>query len=1065
MVVSASRDGIGLVLTLRRAPLDLGPAVEPVALDAVQREVAAYRGPVLRVLGGPGTGKTTAAVAVVLDRVRSGQARPDECLLLTSSRLAAASLRERVTSQLGGTSTEPLARTHQSLGFSILRQAAALRGEPAPRLLSGPEQDVILRDLLAGHATGVPVAPAWPERVQEALGTRGFRAELRDLLMRAVEHGLEDADLARLGREHERPEWVAAARVLREYDEVTALSAAGAYDPAWILSAAADLLEDDPEALDRLRGDLRIIVVDDAQEMTSAAARLLGVLAGRGAGPGVVLLGDPDAAVQTFRGADPRFLADGWTALGGGATLVLPTAYRLPAANRAAAERVARKIGALGGGRQRAAEPVRRGGQVDVHLVRAVSQEAALVAAELREAHLRHGVSWSEMAVIVRGQGRTATLRRVLMASGVPVGAGGTDLPVRDEVAVRPLLALLRLVLDLARGDATEVDPQVAVDTLLSPLGGADAVALRRLRRTLRQAELATGGTSTSDELLADALVHEGRLAGVGAEGLSARRVARIVAAGVAAASVRRDDGVVRWAPGVTAESVLWAMWSASGLATPWREAALAGGPGGARADRDLDAVGALFDAAAKFVDRLPQSGPEQFLAHIASQDIPGDTLVARSPAGETVALLTPQAAAGREWRLVCVAGVQEGVWPDLRLRGSLLGSEHLVDVVAGRAGSFRAAQAAVRYDETRLFLVALTRASERVMVTAVRSDDEQPSVYLDVVDPLPDDCDGQREFTEVRRTMTLPSLVAQLRRELVGPSPQTRGRAVSALARLAREGVPGADPAQWWALTALSDDRPLRAPDEPVSVSPSKVESFGRCGLRWLLTACGGDGPTVGAADIGTLVHGVAADLGDADAETMAAEVDARWPRLGLPRGWVSDRKRAEAHAMVGRLAAYFDAARARGWVKLGAEVEMQVALGRVVLRGQVDRLEQSPDGRLRVIDYKTGSSKPKKEELRRHPQLGAYQLAVQEGAFPGAGTASAGAALLQIGKAANKGVTLQEQPPLSADDEPDWAGPLVRETGEGMAAAQFTAHPGEWCSQCQLRACCPLQPEGRAL
>ncbi|HET7280490.1 MAG TPA: PD-(D/E)XK nuclease family protein, partial [Dermatophilaceae bacterium] len=1086
---------------------------EPAALDAIQRQAAAYRGPLLRVLGGPGTGKTTTAVEVVLDRVRSGEARPDQCLMLTSSRLAAASLRDRVTSQLGGTSTEPLARTHQSLGFGILRQAAALRGEPAPRLLSGPEQDVILRDLLAGHAAGAATAPVWPERVREALGTRGFRAELRDLLMRAVEHGLEADDLARLGRQHDRQEWVAGAQVLREYDQVTALSAAGAYDPAWILSAAADLLEDDAEALDRVASGLRLIVVDDAQELTSAAARLLRVLAGAGGGLAVVLVGDPDSAVQTFRGADPRFLADGWTALGEGPTLVLPTAYRLPAANREAAERVARKIGALGGGRQRAAAAGRRGGEVDVRLVRAVSQEAALVAAELREAHLRHGVPWSEMAVIVRGQGRTATLRRVLMAAGVPVGTAATDLPVRDEVAVRPLLALLRTVLDLARshpagsdsidpldsagavGPVVAIDPQVAVDVLMSPLGGADAVTLRRLRRSLRQAELDTGGGRTSDELLAEALLHEGLLAGIGAEGLAARRVARVIAAGVAAAAVRGDGGAARWAPGVTAESVLWAMWSASGLAGRWRDAALAGGPGGARADRDLDAVVGLFDAAATFVDRLPQAGPEQFLAHIASQDIPGDTLVARAPAGETVALLTPQAAAGREWRLVCVAGVQEGVWPDLRLRGSLLGSEHLVDVVTGRAGSFRGAQAAVRYDETRLFLVALTRASERVVVTAVRSDDEQPSVYLDVVDPLPDDCDGQREFTEVAGTMTLPSLVAQLRRELLDASPQVRGQAVSALARLAREGVPGADPAQWWALTMVSDDRPLRAPEESVPVSPSKVEAFGRCGLRWLLMACGGDGPPVGAADIGTLVHGIAADLGDADAETLAAEVDARWPRLGLPRGWVSDRKRDEAHAMVRRLAAYFDAARASGWTKLGAEVEMQVALGRVVLRGQVDRLEQAPDGRLRVIDYKTGSSKPKVEELARHPQLGAYQLAVQAGAFLGAGTTSAGttsagatsagatsagattpgatsagtasagttsagAALLQIGKAANKGITLQSQPPLDADDEPGWAEALVRQAGEGMAAAEFTARTGEWCSQCQLKACCPLQP-----
>jgi len=1051
------------VLTLRRAP-SLTTAAP--LLDEQQRAAVAHRGRVLRVLGAPGTGKTTTAVEVVVGRVAAGEAEPDQCLLLTSSRLGAASLREGVTSRLAGTSTEPLARTHQSFGFGVLRQAAALRGGPAPRLLSGPEQDVILRDLLEGHRRGDSRAPDWPERVHEALPTRGFRAELRDLLMRAVEHGLEAEDLAALGRAHGRDEWVAAAQVLAEYDEVTALSAPGAYDPAWILGAAADLLLEDPEALERVRSGLRLVVVDDTQEMTAAAARLLHAVAGPGID--VVLVGDPDSAVQTFRGADPRYLASGWTALGEGPTLVLPTAYRLPQAVHRAAAQVAPKIGALGGGLQRDAVAGSAGGRVDVHLLRAVTQEATLVAAELREAHLRGGMPWSDMAVIVRGQGRTATLRRVLMASGVPVTGSATDLPVRDEVAVRPLLALLRVVLHVARGESEDVDPQVAADTLLSPIGGADAVALRRLRRALRREELAGGGGRTSDELLAEALVHPDRLATLGTEALPARRVARTIAAGVEAARVRHEGTAVRWEVGVTAETVLWAMWSATGLARAWQETALGGGPGAQRADRDLDAVVGLFDAAAKFADRLPQAGPEEFLTHIQSQDIPGDTLVARSPAGETVTLLTPQAAAGRQWRFVVVAGVQEGVWPDLRLRGSLLGSEQLVDVLTGRAGSFRGAQAAVRYDETRLFLVALTRARERVLVTAVRSDDEQPSVYLDVVDPLADASDGIRPFTEVRRAMTLPTLVAQLRREAVADDGSARAQAVDALALLAREGVAGADPASWWALRPVSDDRPLRQEGEPVRVSPSKVESFGQCGLRWLLSACGGDGPSMGAANVGTLVHDIAAEVGDADEQTLREEVDARWGRLGMPSGWVSDRKRLEAHAMVGWLARYFDRAARDGWQRIGAELAMEVTLGRAVISGRVDRLERLPDGSLRVIDYKTGSasSRPRDDELPKHPQLGAYQLAIAGGAFAEHGTRSGGAALLQIGKAARKtDITLQTQQPLETHDDPGWAERLVADTAEGMAAGRFTATVGPWCDVCAVKASCPVQPEGKTL
>ncbi len=1048
------------MLTLRRTPVADTTAPD---LDEVQQAAVAHRGPVLRVLGAPGTGKTTTVVEVVVGRVAAGEVEPSGCLVLTSSRVAAAAVRDRVTARVGGTSTEPLARTHQSFGFGVLRQDAALRGEPAPRLLSGPEQDVILRELLAGHAAGERPGPEWPERVREALPTRGFRGELRDLLMRAVEHGVEASALADLGREHGRPEWVAGAEVLAEYDEVTALSAPGGYDPAWVLTSAADLLEDDLDARDRVRSGLRLVVVDDAQELTPAAGRLLEALAGPGTD--VVLVGDPDSAVQTFRGADPRILASGWTRLGEGPTLVLPTAHRLPKTVLDAAARVTPKIGSTAGGRHRAVAPGRSGGEVAVHLLRAVSQEAAFVTGELRRAHLRDGVPWSQMAVVVRGRGRTATLRRALMAAGVPVTAAGSDVPVRDEVAARPLLALLDVVLAVARGRVAGVPADVAVDVLQSPVGGADAVTLRRLRRALRRDELAGGGSRTSDELLGEVLLAPHRLAGLGPESLPARRVARMLAAGVDASRLRDAPGRPSWAPGVTAESVLWAMWDASGLAVEWRAAALGGGAPGARADRDLDAVVALFDAAARFVDRLPQLGPDAFLEHVTGQDVPGDTLVARSPAGESVALVTPQTAAGREWRLVVVAGVQEGVWPDLRLRGSLLGSEQLVDVVTGRGRSLRAAQAAVRHDETRLLLVAVTRTTERVVVTAVRTDDEQPSVYLDVLDPPEGEGEALRPFTEVGPAPTLSGAVAELRRRVVGTDDGVAARSAAALARLVRARVPGADPEGWWALRTVSDDRPLRPAEAAVRVSPSRVESFGQCELRWLLTTRGGDGPSKGANDIGTLVHDIAADVGDADAATLRAEVDARWGRLGLRPGWLTDRKRADAHAMVGRLARYVGEAAAEGWVRVGAEVPMEVTLGRALLAGRVDRLERDPAGRLRVIDYKTGSGKPRAADLAGHPQLGSYQVAVEEGAFAQHGSESAGAALLQLGKAANRSTTVQPQAPLAEHDDPEWAVDLIERTAAGMGGSSFRATLGDWCRTCAVRACCPVQPEGGGL
>jgi len=1078
------------MVLLRRAP---ALVVDALSLDDEQQAALAAPGPLVRVLGAPGTGKTTTAVELVVDRVVRGGLAPDECLLLTSTRVAAGRLREQVTARLARTSTEALARTHQAFGFGLLRQAAALRGDDAPRLISGPEQDVVLRELLAGHGRGDAPRPPWPPHVEPALDKRGFRSELRDLLMRAVEHGIEASTLADLGREHGRPEWVAAAQVLTEYDEVTAFSRPGAYDPAWILTAAADLLEDDPQAAARVAAQVRLVVVDDAQELTTAAARLLRVVTGTGAD--LVLVGDPDAAVQTFRGADPRLLAVQWSQLGrphpAGAeppTLVLRTAYRQPEALAAVSRAITTRIGALGGGRQRAVSPTRAGGHVEVALLRSPAQEAAHLAARLRRAHLLDGVPWDQMAVIVRSERRDATLRRVLQAHGVPVLPSPSESPVRDEIAVRPLLQLLETVLQHALHPDRPVEPDRAVDLVLSPLGECDSVSLRRLRRLLRREELEAGGERSSDELIAAVLLAPGHAAALGHDAAPLRRLSTAVAAGLAAACVVETDAGPSWAPGVTAESVLWAIWDALAVADRWRWLALRGGKRGVRADRDLDAVVGLFDAAARFVDRLPAAGPDAFLEHLLGQDVPGDTLVAQAQPGASVALLTPAAAAGREWRFVAVAGVQEGVWPDLRLRGSLLGSEELVAVATGRDRSFRAAQTAVRYDETRLFLVAVSRATERLLVTAVRSEDDQPSVYLDLVDPLlgapesaTDDADDAdraanadgsappelRDFTELTRSLSLPSLVAELRRRLVLGDEARAGAAAVALARLAAQELPGADPSQWWVQRVLSDDRPLREPDQQVRLSPSKVESFRDCSLRWALTSAGGDSPSQGSANLGTLIHDIAHELGDdVDAATLVAEVERRWGRLGLPPGWGTERQRELAHLMATRLAAYFaDPARPE---KVDSEAVLRVDIGRASVSGRVDRLERTADGGLRVLDYKTGSSKPTTAQVPAHPQLGTYQLAVERGAFAVEGTTSAGAVLLHLGKAAGpvKPVpAAQVQPPLADQDDPGWAERLVAETADGMGGSRFAATPGTWCTFCPVRTSCPAQPEGDVL
>ncbi|GMA38889.1 PD-(D/E)XK nuclease family protein [Mobilicoccus caccae] len=1025
---------------------------------------------------------------------------------------------------------------------------------------------------------------------------------MRDLLMRAVEHGLDPVGLAELADREGRPVWAAAAQVLAEYDEVTALSSPGGYDPAWILTAVGDLLEDDAEARADVHRQVKVVVVDDAQELTAPAARLLRLLRS-GAGE-VVLVGDPDAATQTFRGADPRLMMEEVAT-----QTVLERTWRLPTKVATVVSRVTDRIGSSGavahrlgpdghgreatvttgagsdrgtdadadthtdtgaagdtqsrearaavrdeGGRahqptlfdlldgdvvggdlaDRGAEgagatdaPAAEGhpaavaaaapagsvtsvvgddegaddgvggdgregtsleqggsllreGRVETAVVATAAAEARYISARLRRAHLVEHVPYSRMAVIVRGAGRSATMRRVLAGDGIPIDVPGARVPLRDEPAVRPFLRLFDVALATAAppAEAEEqpggLDAETVLDLLASPLGTTDSLAVRRLLRALRRAERTRVGPDgdvaprSTDDLLVAAVRGDEVLDHVedGAPSAGLRRIRDVLAAGVHAA--RREGDA--WASGVTAETVLWAMWQASGLAEPWRRAALAGSQ---RADRDLDAVVALTDAAGRYVDRLPKRGPDGFLEHVRGQDVAGDTLVARAPSDECVTLTTPAGAAGLDWDLVVVAGVQEGVWPDLRLRGSVLGSADLVDTVTGRGHSSVAARSAIRSDEARLFLVAVSRTRDTLLCTAVRNDEETPSPFLDLVDHA----DGPRPYAPLPPPMTLPDVVAGLRRRLAAGALVSGEDATPAeidveaarlLARLAEAGASGAHPDEWWGLHRISDDRPRRGETDRLTVSPSKVESFARCEVRWLLAGSGGQagGGSI-ATSLGTLVHDIAATTDNGDYPALVAELDRRWSELDLPQGWLERRQHEKAMAMLDRLARQHTAALASGWEVVGTEIDVEVQVGRAVVRGRVDRLERDAEGRLRVVDLKTGSSssKPKTEDLPQLPQLGAYQVAVEEGGFGGLGRDSAGAALMQIGEGGGKKGSTQHQPPLADAEDPDWARTLLTNTAEGMAGATYRARAGTWCRMCESRFSCPIQPEGETL
>ncbi|HEX6444991.1 MAG TPA: ATP-dependent DNA helicase [Streptosporangiales bacterium] len=1030
-------------------------------LDDAQRRVVEHAGGPLLVRAGPGTGKTTTLVEAVVDRVANRGLTPEQVLVLTFSRKAAAELRERITARLDRTTAEPLALTFHSYAYALVRKAAVGNDEPPPRLLSGPEHLMEIRRLLAGEVEDG--AAEWPDALRPALLTRGFAEEVRDLVLRVTERDYAAADLADVAAEYAREEWAAVAAFMERYAGRFDVEWFRAFDYASLIREATALLEDpDDRGVGAYeRAHRAVVFVDEYQDTDPAQEGLLRALAGEGRD--LVVVGDPDQSIYGFRGADvgciERFPEVFRTVDRRPADVVdLRVCRRSGPELLAASRRVAARLPG-GPSAHRLLEPGWPGGDsggggvgadtagtVEVDLLASREQEAAHVADVLRRAHLIDGVPWGRMAVLVRSASlQAAPLHRALTAGGVPVTIAGDEVPLVLEPAVRPLLLALR---GTVRPDT--LDEETVTELLCGPLGGADPLALRRLRRALRDAEREAGGTRTTGELLVAAVTDERELLLVADD-------VRRPAERLAALLTRTGKAVA----GGSVEDALWELWSGTNLADRWREASLRGGFRGQQADRDLDAVCALFDSAARYADRMPGGSVEGFLDDITGQEIPGDSLGEQAPRTDAVRLLTAHRSKGLEWDLVVVAGVQDGIWPDTRLRGTLLGVEDFVEVAQGNRPLAVSIAAKLLAEERRLFYVAVTRARRRLVVTAVvggAEGDEQPSRFLADLGVEP-----REPGASAYRSLTLPALVADLRATVTDPDEpdERRHAAAGHLARLAANGVRGADPDEWYATTRASDDRPLFEPDDRVTLSPSQVEGFDACALRWLLERAVGAQDSGAAQNVGNVVHALAAMVGEdghADLDDLTARLSAVFGQLDLGSRWYARRREGDATAMVERFADWHERNERD---LLAVEQDFDVTTGRVRLAGRVDRVERDDEGRAYVVDLKTGKSAPSDDAVARHPQLGVYQLAARLGAFAALGADEpGGAALVHLGS--GKKVKVQAQPPLGDDDEPGWADELVQNVAARMSAARFLAQLNPRCGSCRVRASCPLQDEG---
>ena len=1078
-------------------------------LDAQQQRIVdqqAGHGPLL-VVGGPGTGKTTTAVEYAVAKITAG-IPTNQILLLTNTRTGAAQLRNYLTARLNHESIDSRAetpvRSFASYAFDLIHRLREDEGV-TPRLLAGAEQDRLLAELIDGYQHDPQLAIDWPASLVEAVGLRGLRHELRELIDRSAEYDIEPGHLAELGRARGRAEWVTAATILQDYRDVLDLSGAAAYDPSGLITAAARLWEANPAFAEQELQRIRYIVIDDFQDATPAIHRLVKLI---GSNHDIVMMVNPDTTVQGFRGARPQELMHWPEVLAPDATTVtLHTGYRLGNQLHTAYQRTVNRIPAVAGlpDARTHLTAADHTDTVAVHRLASPVQEHLFIVQQILELHHRHGVAFDEIAVLARTAAKVAEVVTALETEAIPVVRSSSEVMLNQQPAAAPLLVLTAAADAVANEHAETASGLELADLhwlITGRYGASTPLELRNLRRRLLAVERKSGGTRDSATLLDELVAHPDQapdLLGLDprrpltADAVGAVRIGHMLET-MTQATVREQ---------ASAEMVLWAGWETAlpHIGKTWEAQALSNDPDAAlRANRDLDSVVALFEAAERYAVQFPGQTALGFTHYLAEQDLPMDSLSTR--AGQTgVSVLTPTTAAGRDWDTVFVVGIQEGVWPNTRLRGQLLHTQELVEEVTGTAGqqpiNERIAQ--VRHDELRTFAAAISRASRRLIATAVADADHQPSMFLERLDPwTPSDEHPVRPYTTVATPLTGDGLVIELRRTLEHaertlletdvPDAAIHNQATQAaqaLATLAAGGIATADPSNWWGLLPLSTSDPIHGVDEhgvpnPTRLSPSTVETAVHSPLQWFIyqVSTSAAGP---AAATGTFIHAIAEKYPDADVNAMFTELRSKFPVLaaeaGIAPGWEYDALYAKAERALDFFYQYVSGMRSGYQTCRGAsaehfgprrlvKVEQEVTANfdfanlRVQVNGVIDRVEQDQSGRPYVVDLKTGATEISAADLTRLPQLGVYQAMVKAGALDGVVDRAepAGAALVQLGKNRTN-VQIQPQEPLAPGHT--WAEQDIADAARWTQGPYFYAvHQEESCS---LQTLCPLCKEGQ--
>lgn len=924
------------------------------------------------VTGCPGSGKTQSLIAIVKTLEAAGVA-PEEILVLSPSRLSANSLRDFIASISRAAAQQPRARSVSSFAFELVSKT-----RPDLKLLSGAAQQALVAQLIEASLRAKQHLSWQVDALTASL--LGFQGEVRDLLAVLIENQLDLHAVSELQRQYPALRLQVAIDLMPQYS--ARLEELGALDPSELLVVA--LAEVDAAKKPGF------VLVDDAQDLSPAALDLVRKIS---SGAISFVFGDPDAAVLGFRSG-----AESFASLATGdfqrVTLSVPE-FSEPKLNLLA--RVSSRIPTA------LAIAQRPRGVSDAcytaQLFDNLSAEVDWLAASLRRARLIDGVDWDQMAVISRTRTQLDQLAADLTARSVPVRIMGVQRALRDQPAARAILDFGALCFGLE----SNLDRE---SLLHSGLVGLDALGVRRLFREL-SAQLIDEPRSRR------ALIQQLFEEPVESDSFEVKRLNRLTAQRL---KIANQEALSAY-QFVSLAAELFNTERLRTLSRGRSQVALA-------ANRELDALLELFAAANRF--DLREGGPASaFVVDQLQRAIPEDSLapIGKRPA---VTLATSAQLGGTSFEIVALPRLQEGIWPNLKPRNTLLGASNLQSFLLGRSESPLSPAGNELGDEIRLFYKAIGSHRSTLLLSAMSSSQEQPSQFFRMFGIALSREEHDLDF-DIRRK------VGRLRRRAIAGDQS----AIATLSALSIAGVPGANPKNWQGLLAPSGSDPVVLEGEQHRLSASSLEAFEKCPLHWFIGAFGGNASNF-QASIGTLLH--AGLEATANGQELSEFVASNWHTLEFESQWQSLAQQRRVAKMVAMVQQYLD----QSAELIAAEQKFELEVGTLTVVGKIDRVEKDANGSW-VVDLKTGKP-PTQKEVIDNRQLALYQLALIA-----QGEQIAGARIVAVG---SDGLKVLDQPPLDAARKTELENLLDRAASE-IGSDSFQASISSHCAQdgnCQL-------------